>query len=109
MRRALSMMKQDYCVIGHFSVLNECLRLLSKSSLGAVERLRMEAKIIRMKKLLLVHGPPVTASAPQEDPFEDLLCRMRRYCGAGEHPDAPAMLERMRAMLVLLGDDHAGH
>ena len=88
-----------------YSITNQCLQLLKQSNLPTIMRLRVEIRLIQMKKLLLNDALTyeVKSEDSGEDVFEGLLGHMRRICGGNSEGDAlAALMERLGGMLTYL-------
>jgi hypothetical protein len=94
-----------------YSIINQCLQLLTQSDMPTIKKLRVEIQLIQMKRLLLNDAIPneIKCGSCGEDVFEGLLCQMRRICGGGSC-DGEALtdlMNRIGGMLTVLGDDQA--
>lgn len=101
-------MNDHYSIVDQYSILNGCLKLISRSKIGMVDRLRIETMLIRMKILLLNDVPPIKIRCGicGEDAFEGLRYQMRRICGgACEENVLTNSMERIGRILTLLGGD----
>jgi hypothetical protein len=93
-------------IVKRYSILNECLRLISRSNITPIDKLKIETTLIRIKKLLL-NGVPahkIRCGCCGEDVFEGLLYQMRRICGGVCREDVLAdSMERIGGILTVLG------
>lgn len=108
MRNDYHIMNNHYGIINQYSILNECLQLISRSKIKTIDKLKIEATIIRVKKLLLndVQRNEIQCGFCGEDVFEGLLYQMRRSCGGGCEEDVLAnSIERIGRILTVLGGD----
>lgn len=98
----------NHTIVKQYAILNECLHMIGRTSIRRVDKIRIEAKIIRLQSLLLSASSPLVGEGPgEEDPFEALL-RQLRLLPPGVREDDTALQafkERLRSLLAGLGRD----
>lgn len=101
----------NHPVIKQYYVLDECLHLVTESKMNVVRKLRVEAKLIRLKTLLFGDAVPQDAhSDGAADLFEELFCQVRQMSdGSSDERGFDEFMERVVRLLVTLGDDPARH
>jgi hypothetical protein len=94
----------------HYTVINQCLQLLTRSNLPAIMKLRVELQLLQIKKLLLNDAllNEVMCGSCGEDLFEGLLNKMRMISLGNGKTDALAdLMDTVGGILSLLGSNSA--
>jgi len=91
-----------------YSITNDCLKLLKKSNLPTIKKLRIEIKLIKIKRHLLNENISSTIKygCCSKTIFNGLLCQMRGISEIGWESDAfNALLHSLDAILTALAPD----
>jgi hypothetical protein len=96
-----------------YSIINQCLQLLTQSDMPTIKKLRVEIQLLQMKRLLLndaISNEIHCGTCGEE--FEGLLSLMRRICGGGwegggEGNALPELMDRLGGMLTVLSGNQA--
>jgi hypothetical protein len=89
-----------------YTVINSCLKLLKTSSWSTTKRLRVEIKLIKIKRYLLNDDPESTSGSCDEAIFEALLCQMNSIKAAKWQREAyPPLLQSLAEIISALPTD----
>lgn len=91
-----------------YSITNDCLKLLKKSNLPTIKKLRIEIKLIKIKRHLLNEhiSSTIKHGCCSTTIFNGLLCQMRGISEMGWESDAfNTLLNSLDAILTALTTD----
>lgn len=89
-----------------YTVINSCLKLLKTSSWSTTKRLRVEIKLIKIKRYLLNEDLEPTGGSCDEAIFKALLCQMNSINEAKWQREAyPALLQSLAEIISALTTD----
>lgn len=87
-----------------YSILNQCLKLISQSHFKQIDKLEVEIQLIKLKRLLLNECvyEEVASKSFQKGWFETLLTITRKMCYGDVGNGASDLIEHLREMVKRL-------